>query len=910
MHVRRSAANRRRRVTAVVASVSALVATCATFAGAPAPAGADTIGVDFESYSTGSVDGQDGWTSWGAYDVEVSDNSTIPGAPASFGDQSLRMSDAVTSGSFGDQTFSKPTVDAAGEPTADDGGYPVGTLQTAFLASFDFASVTPGAEQPGLHTTASPDRGDGARMSYVRIDDTAGGWNLSFYDYQDVAPLGSQGDLDDGCSTGDDFIQTQFATGVSRATPHNLQFVMNLVPGAHNDVVKIFLDGSLVHTGTSWEDYFRFCDESGGGEGGPLADQSRIVRNLLFRQAGTAHPANDGAGFLIDNMVLTTASAPDAPTIGTATAGDGEATVSWTAPGFDGGTPITGYVVTPYIGAVAQTPQVFNDTATTQTITGLANGTTYTFKVAATNLAGTGAESAASNAVTPQSASSGCNASNVPAALISWYPANPGAQSALKVACRFNNQTGASQVSPSFTIHDANVAQYHNGASRTVTVSAASSGATSLTASPSITGTGLGTWVNRVITGPGLAPRTFVTSIAGDTLNLSRPTAAAISGGTSYRVENAAGARSVDDATSSSPDLLNSSQANFTAGDVGLSVTGTGIPANTTILAVNTPTQAQLSSSFTLTGPTVSIGGTLLSTSTRQVTGASITSTVRINSTIAAWASSDVGLEVSGVCDQVTDTTSDDYTIPAGTYILTTPSGANADTTGGLTAGQTGCNLTVGDPNGNAPADGEVAAQKGLQLDLSPSLVPGSNACADDQPEGIALTGTWRNPGSFAGSGVTNRQPGPTESDPGGAATKAVGQILFDTSVADYSAFIVERRALTPGDPIGVVHYDVVFPFVPTGLALCPTTSTSPALGMSLTILSATGGQAALPTGTGRPGTGQLRSILPSASGGYTSTAYVRSDSAVLFSPSSAFQRVCAYPTGLPNPINFQCGPG
>ena len=90
-----------------------------------------------------------------------------------------------------------------------------------------------------------------------------------------------------------------------------------------------------------------------------------------------------------------------APTIGTATAGDARATVSWTAPGSTGGSPITGYVVTPFVAGAAQTPQIFNSPATTQTITGLTNGTTYTFKVAAVNALGVGNQSAGSNAVTP-----------------------------------------------------------------------------------------------------------------------------------------------------------------------------------------------------------------------------------------------------------------------------------------------------------------------------------------------------------------------------------------------------------------------------------------------------------------------------------------------------------------------------
>ncbi|MEZ5205017.1 MAG: fibronectin type III domain-containing protein [Acidimicrobiales bacterium] len=98
---------------------------------------------------------------------------------------------------------------------------------------------------------------------------------------------------------------------------------------------------------------------------------------------------------------ITPRTVPDAPTRVTAIAGDAQATVSWTEPPFDGGAAITGYTVIPYIGTLGQAPRVFNSSATLQTITGLANGTTYTFKVKATNVAGTGAESTASDPVTP-----------------------------------------------------------------------------------------------------------------------------------------------------------------------------------------------------------------------------------------------------------------------------------------------------------------------------------------------------------------------------------------------------------------------------------------------------------------------------------------------------------------------------
>ena len=94
-------------------------------------------------------------------------------------------------------------------------------------------------------------------------------------------------------------------------------------------------------------------------------------------------------------------SAPGPPTIGTATAASGRATVSWTAPAFDGGSPITGYVVTPYVSTWTGLPRTFNATATTQTITGLTNGWPYRFRVQAINNIGTGTYSAESNRATP-----------------------------------------------------------------------------------------------------------------------------------------------------------------------------------------------------------------------------------------------------------------------------------------------------------------------------------------------------------------------------------------------------------------------------------------------------------------------------------------------------------------------------
>ena len=77
---------------------------------------------------------------------------------------------------------------------------------------------------------------------------------------------------------------------------------------------------------------------------------------------------------------------PGAPTGVSASAGDASATVSWVAP-VDGGSPITSYTVTPFVGAVAQSPTTVTGAppATSTVVTGLTNGTAYTFTVTATN---------------------------------------------------------------------------------------------------------------------------------------------------------------------------------------------------------------------------------------------------------------------------------------------------------------------------------------------------------------------------------------------------------------------------------------------------------------------------------------------------------------------------------------------
>ena len=90
---------------------------------------------------------------------------------------------------------------------------------------------------------------------------------------------------------------------------------------------------------------------------------------------------------------------PDAPTSVIADAGDGQATVSFTAPSNDGGSTITSYTATSNPGGITGT--VTQSGSGSITVTGLTNDTAYTFTVTATNAIGTSAASAVSNSVTP-----------------------------------------------------------------------------------------------------------------------------------------------------------------------------------------------------------------------------------------------------------------------------------------------------------------------------------------------------------------------------------------------------------------------------------------------------------------------------------------------------------------------------
>jgi hypothetical protein len=87
---------------------------------------------------------------------------------------------------------------------------------------------------------------------------------------------------------------------------------------------------------------------------------------------------------------------PDAPTSVSGVAGNAEVTISFTPPLFDGGSTINNYIVTSSPGNFTA-----SGNASPLTVTGLANGTAYTFTVVATNSVGNSLPSAPSASITP-----------------------------------------------------------------------------------------------------------------------------------------------------------------------------------------------------------------------------------------------------------------------------------------------------------------------------------------------------------------------------------------------------------------------------------------------------------------------------------------------------------------------------
>ena len=189
-----------------------------------------------------------------------------------------------------------------------------------------------------------------------------------------------------------------------------------VIPGAPTNVVAVAGSGAASvswlapsSTGGSAITGYTVTSNPGGRTctttGGLSCSVTGLTNGTSYTFTVTATNASGtGPASAVSNAVTPTGSTvPGAPTGVTATAGNASALVSWTAPGLNGGSAITSYTVTSQSSLFGTPVRTCTTTgATSCTVTGLTNGIAYTFTVAATNSAGTGPSSAASNSVTPR----------------------------------------------------------------------------------------------------------------------------------------------------------------------------------------------------------------------------------------------------------------------------------------------------------------------------------------------------------------------------------------------------------------------------------------------------------------------------------------------------------------------------
>ena len=222
-------------------------------------ASADTNTTTFDSFADGTVDTQGGWTAHSKYDQAV---VAAPGAG-----KALRISNAVTDGSFAGMPYSAPVSNPAGETEANN------------VLVNEFTFTAPDTYVPELAVSVSPTGAGGSRMSYVRLEDSANGVKVVFRDG----------------TFGDQLIDT-----LDRSAPHTIRFETTFVKGDDNDVVRVFIDDTPKARGASWENYYRFDEERNP----PVTDRLMWRLNLTPTTQDVAD-AIDGNGFLFDDVTST-----------------------------------------------------------------------------------------------------------------------------------------------------------------------------------------------------------------------------------------------------------------------------------------------------------------------------------------------------------------------------------------------------------------------------------------------------------------------------------------------------------------------------------------------------------------------------------------------------------------------------
>lgn len=369
-----------------------------SFTTVPVVSARDANSVVDTGYSTGitlaEVNGAGSAAMTGTGDTD-GNGATVSITPSSGVSTFTGMQITYTNSGAGSETFNL-RASSGGLTTADSSQL---TADPTVPDAPTIGTATAGDTQVSVTFTAPGNNGGSAITTYTATANPGGAFGTCAGPAACTATVTglSNGTAYTFTVTATNAIGTSVASGASNsATPKGNQTITFPNPGAQNFGTAPDLSSTASATSALTVSFTSsttgVCTITSGGV-------------LTFVLAGSCTIDADQAGNAAWNAATTVtqtftvnAVVPDAPTIGTATAGDTEATVTFTGPAITGGAAIiaSGYTVTASPGGATAT-----GSSSPITVTGLTNGVSYTFTVTATNSAGEGAASAASNAITP-----------------------------------------------------------------------------------------------------------------------------------------------------------------------------------------------------------------------------------------------------------------------------------------------------------------------------------------------------------------------------------------------------------------------------------------------------------------------------------------------------------------------------
>jgi trimeric autotransporter adhesin len=299
-----------------------------------------------------------------------------------------------------------------GTPSAGSGGvYPIAITASNGVGSTVTQSFMLTVNQAPAITSTSSATFDAEAAGSFSV--AASGFPSPTFSESGALPLGVTFDTDGALSgtpasgtSGSYPIAITASNGVGSGATQQFLLSVDDVPSAPTAVDAVGKNGQAsvswnapVSDGGSPITEFR-ATASPGGSSCSTVSTSCVVTGLSngteYTFTVTATNALGAGASSTPSNAVTPATVASVPTAVVASAGNGEATVSWSGPSSNGGSLITGYVVTSSPGGI-----ICSTTATSCTASGLVNGAAYTFSVRAINAVGSSSPSSASNSVTP-----------------------------------------------------------------------------------------------------------------------------------------------------------------------------------------------------------------------------------------------------------------------------------------------------------------------------------------------------------------------------------------------------------------------------------------------------------------------------------------------------------------------------